>query len=95
MFRGPFPPEKFQIGRGNGKPPRAIAPHRLTRLGLASSVATICDRLTVEEIAVRHGFSRDTIRAQVKALLAKTGTRRQVEAVSLLRGLPRFPFVEK
>jgi DNA-binding CsgD family transcriptional regulator len=49
--------------------------------------------LTVNEIAARHGVGRETIRSQVKAVLAKTGTRHQAAAASLLRGLPKFPVV--
>jgi DNA-binding CsgD family transcriptional regulator len=39
---------------------------------------------TIEELAVAFGLSRETIRSQVKAVLAKTGTARQADLVSLL-----------
>jgi DNA-binding CsgD family transcriptional regulator len=39
---------------------------------------------TIEELAANFGLSRETIRSQVKAVLAKTGTARQADLVSLL-----------
>jgi DNA-binding CsgD family transcriptional regulator len=39
---------------------------------------------TIEELAVAFGLSRETIRSQVKAVLAKTGMARQADLVSLL-----------
>ena len=45
--------------------------------------------MTVDEMAVRYGVVRETVRTQVKAVLAKTGTRRQVEAATKLAVLPR------
>lgn len=39
---------------------------------------------TIEDLAAGFGLSRETIRTQVKAVLAKTGTARQSDLVSLL-----------
>ena len=41
---------------------------------------------TVEQLALSLGLSRETIRSQLKAAMAKTGTARQVELVGLLSG---------
>jgi DNA-binding CsgD family transcriptional regulator len=51
----------------------------------------IVEGMTIDEIAARYRVERETIRTQVKAVLDKTGTRRQVEVASLLAGLPSFP----
>ena len=39
---------------------------------------------TIETIAAELGLSRETIRSQVKGVLAKTGTTRQSDLISLL-----------
>jgi DNA-binding CsgD family transcriptional regulator len=39
---------------------------------------------TIDDLAARFGLSRETIRSQMKAVLAKTGTARQSDLVSLL-----------
>lgn len=49
-------------------------------LGLATG-------LDLEAIARRHGTSITTVRNQVRAVLAKSGVRRQAQFVALLRGL--------
>lgn len=41
-----------------------------------------------DEIAVAGGISVATVRAQIKAIFAKTGVSRQSELVALLRGMP-------
>lgn len=41
---------------------------------------------TIESLAVNYGLSRETIRNQLKAVLAKTGLSRQQELISLLAG---------
>lgn len=41
---------------------------------------------SIEEIATAGGLSRETIRAQLKAVLAKTGLNRQTELIALLGG---------
>jgi len=46
----------------------------------------VFEGLTVEEIATTNGLSRETVRKQLKAVLAKTGTNRQSELVGLLSG---------
>ena len=43
--------------------------------------------LTLSEVATQTGTSRETIRSQLKAVLRKTGTRRQSELTALLAGL--------
>lgn len=45
---------------------------------------------TVEQIAAGLGISRQTIRAQLKSVFAKTGTHRQAELVRLLNGVRHF-----
>ena len=47
---------------------------------------------TIETIATELGLSRETIRSQVKGVLAKTGTTRQSDLISLLANvkLPRW-----
>jgi DNA-binding CsgD family transcriptional regulator len=51
--------------------------------------------MTVTEIAGHHGVVRETIRSQVKAVMAKTGARHQAEVAALLGGLAKFPMVDK
>ncbi len=46
----------------------------------------IAECQSVEGIADLLGVSRETIRTQLKAVLAKTGTGRQVELAALLAG---------
>jgi DNA-binding CsgD family transcriptional regulator len=43
----------------------------------------------VEQIALSHGRSRETVRSQVKSILDKTGTARQVDLTILLSGISR------
>ncbi len=57
----------------------------------AKVASAITAGLSVEEIATRHTVSFETVRAQVKAIFAKTGTNRQSQVASLLAGLPSFP----
>lgn len=45
---------------------------------------------TIDQIAESSGVTRETIRSQVKAVMAKTGTARQAEVAALLAGLPRL-----
>ncbi|MCD0416027.1 helix-turn-helix transcriptional regulator [Rhodopseudomonas sp. BR0M22] len=47
---------------------------------------SIGEARSVEDIAAAQGISRETVRAQLKAVLAKTGLSRQQELVSLLAG---------
>jgi len=53
----------------------------------------IAQGMTVESVALKHGVSPLTIRSQLKAVLAKTGAKRQAELVLLLTGVisPRAP----
>jgi len=46
----------------------------------------IAEGRTVDTIAAAFGISRETVRNQLKAVLAKTGQRRQVELAGLLAG---------
>jgi DNA-binding CsgD family transcriptional regulator len=41
---------------------------------------------TVEQLATEFGTSPQTVRSQLKSVMAKTGVNRQVELVSLLSG---------
>jgi DNA-binding CsgD family transcriptional regulator len=54
----------------------------------------ITEGLSTHEIANRQGVEVDTIRSQVKSVLAKLGVRSRVEASSLLRGVPKLPLTE-
>jgi DNA-binding CsgD family transcriptional regulator len=58
--------------------------------GEARVACAIAQGRTVIQIAAESGVSRETVRTQVKAILAKTGTNRQAEMALLLAGLPRF-----
>lgn len=73
-----------------------IPPHRVVRqvwglteaeAGVALSIAAGCD---IDETARRLGISRETVRSQLKAVFAKTGTGRQSELVALLGRLRTF-----
>lgn len=55
---------------------------------VAQAIAT---GATLEQIAMHHSVTVDTIRAQAKAVLAKTGTHRQAQLAALLGGLARMP----
>ena len=46
----------------------------------------IAERQTIEGIAGAHGLSQETIRSQLKAVLAKTGLGRQVDLAAMLSG---------
>jgi DNA-binding CsgD family transcriptional regulator len=55
---------------------------------VASGVA---EGLAIEQIAARHGVAVATIRTQVKAIFAKTGSNRQSQLAALLASQPRIP----
>lgn len=69
-----------------------IADRLRTYLGLTPAEADIAASLwrghSPGEIAATRGASEQTVRSQIKALLAKTGCRRQVELLALIGGLP-------
>lgn len=48
--------------------------------------------LTVAEIALQRSVSNETVRTQLKSLLAKTGTDRQAELVRLLAAVAAVPY---
>ena len=48
---------------------------------------TLSAPASIEEIAASARVSVNTVRTQVRALLAKTGRRRQAEIVALIAGL--------
>lgn len=61
---------------------------------LSPSEARVAQSLTrgqtVHQIADTYGVTQETVRSQVKAVLAKTGTTRQAEVTALLAGLPKI-----
>ncbi|MBF0632512.1 MAG: hypothetical protein HQL89_16240 [Magnetococcales bacterium] len=63
--------------------------------GLTTAEAHLAQTLTLgsdlEEIAHTKGCTLHTVRNQLKAVFAKTGTRRQAELVRLLLSLPSIP----
>lgn len=71
--------------------PKAPPAHILYGLfDLSPAEARVAQRLvegrSVEEIATASGLSQETVRKQLKSVLAKTGTSRQAELVGLLIG---------
>ncbi|WP_096700508.1 helix-turn-helix transcriptional regulator [Magnetospirillum sp. 15-1] len=50
----------------------------------------ITEGLSLDQIASRHAVSTETVRAQAKAVYAKTGTSRQSQVAALLAGLPKI-----
>jgi DNA-binding CsgD family transcriptional regulator len=56
----------------------------------ARTARSLVEGKNTEEIALAHGLSRETIRTQLKAILAKTGMRRQSELVGLFVGIRQF-----
>jgi DNA-binding CsgD family transcriptional regulator len=62
---------------------RVAVQYGLTQAEARLAVA-LCEGLSVEEAAARFGVSLATVRTQLKAVLAKTGTRRQAELVGRL-----------
>ena len=46
---------------------------------------------SIDDISEVNGVSRNTIRAQLRAVMDKTGCGRQAEVVALLAGMPTFP----
>jgi DNA-binding CsgD family transcriptional regulator len=59
--------------------------------GEARIAQGIAQGLTIDGIAADRGVSRETIRTQIKSVLAKTGTRSQKDVVSLLGAIPKVP----
>jgi len=57
----------------------------------ARIAAALAEGLTLDQIAARFSVSVETVRSQVKAVLAKTGTHRQAELAALLAGIPKIP----
>lgn len=61
---------------------------------LSASEARVARSLTsgqtIDQIADSSGVTRETVRSQVKAVMAKTGTTRQAEVAALLAGLPKL-----
>ena len=53
----------------------------------------IAERQTIEAIADELGVSRETVRCQLKSVLAKTGTKRQLDLALLLVGAGSGGFV--
>jgi DNA-binding CsgD family transcriptional regulator len=60
--------------------------------GEARVARSLTQGRTIDEIAASFGVTVATVRTQVKAVLDKTGTRRQAEVTALLAGLPKLPF---
>ncbi len=61
---------------------------------LSASEARVARSLTrgqtIDQIADGSGVTRETVRSQVKAVMAKTGATRQAEVAALLAGLPKL-----
>lgn len=51
----------------------------------------VVEGATIEDMAKRWSVSRETIRSQIKSVLAKTGVRRQAELVGRLGALSKLP----
>ena len=51
----------------------------------------IAEGVSLDQMAARHSVTVDTIRAQAKAVFAKTGTHRQSQVAALLVGLAKIP----
>jgi DNA-binding CsgD family transcriptional regulator len=60
--------------------------------GEARVARSLTQSQTMDEIAAASGVTVATVRTQVKAVLDKTGSRRQAEVTALLAGLPKLPF---
>lgn len=63
---------------------RAIMQHFSLTATEAEIAIQLADGLTPEEIAARRGTSIQTVRSQLKQVLSKTGSRRQVDVVALV-----------
>jgi DNA-binding CsgD family transcriptional regulator len=46
----------------------------------------VAERRTIDGIAESFGLSRETVRTQIKAVLAKTGVSRNIDLATLLSG---------
>jgi DNA-binding CsgD family transcriptional regulator len=57
----------------------------------ARVASAITEGLSLDQIASRHAVSIETVRAQTKAVFAKTGTNRQAQLAALLAGHPKIP----
>ena len=53
----------------------------------------VAEGLTLDAIGNKASISRETVRSQLKAVLAKTGVNRQADLAALLAGL-RLPRVD-
>ena len=51
----------------------------------------IAEGVSLNQLAALHSVTIDTVRAQAKAVFAKTGTHRQAQVAALLAGLPKMP----
>ncbi len=51
----------------------------------------IAEGVSLDQMAARHSVTIDTVRAQAKAVFAKTGTHRQAQVAALLVGLLKMP----
>jgi DNA-binding CsgD family transcriptional regulator len=56
----------------------------------ARVASAIAEGLSLDQIASRHAVSVETVRAQTKAVFAKTGTNRQAQLAALLAGYPKI-----
>lgn len=77
-------------GAANELGPQLQRLFRLTR-SEAEIAVRIGDGLSVAEIAAERQVGGETIRSQVKALMAKLGCRRQSEVVALVKTIPLPP----
>lgn len=69
-------------------PDRGYKLHSLARRGFTAAEAAcallIVEGLSIDQVAARQGISRNTVRAHLRSLYAKTGTHRQAALAALV-----------
>lgn len=71
-----------------GEPPRDACATLMASLGFTPAEATcallLVQGLGIDQVAARQGVSRNTVRAHLRSLYAKSGTHRQIALVALV-----------